>query len=64
MRDTSPGLRNGAGNFPIAREKLSSTLGLDFINGDYLITGIYDGIQEAILFLSNKKFIMLDDVDY
>ncbi len=60
----SKGIRNGAGNFPITREKISSTLGLDFINGDYLIWGVYDGIQQAILFLSNKKFIMLDDIDY
>jgi hypothetical protein len=57
-------LRNEAGNFPIARQKLSSTLGLDFQNGDKLIWGVYDGIQQAILFLSNKKFIMLDDIDY
>ncbi len=46
-------MRNEAGNFPIARQKLSSTLGLDFINGDYFVSGVYDGIQQAILFLSN-----------
>ncbi len=58
-------MRSGAGHFPINREKVSSTLGLDFASGDYLVLGIYDGIQQAILFLSsNKKFIMLDDVDY
>jgi hypothetical protein len=57
-------MRIGAGNFPITREKVSSTLGLDFKNGDYLLWGVYDGIQQAILFLSNKKFIMLDDINY
>jgi hypothetical protein len=60
----SKGKRRGAGDFPIIREKLSSTLGLDFINGDYLIWGVYHGIHQAILFLSNIKFIMLDDLDY
>jgi hypothetical protein len=29
-RDISKGMKNGAGNFPIKREKVSSTLGLDF----------------------------------
>jgi hypothetical protein len=60
----SIGIRKGAGNFPITREKVSSTLELDFKNGDYLVSGVYDGIQKAILFLSNKKFIMLDDINY
>ncbi len=26
--------------------------------------GVYDGIQQAILILTNKKFIMLDDINY
>jgi hypothetical protein len=50
----SNGIRNGAGNFPINREKVSSSLGLDIKNGDYLVSGVYDGIQQAILFLSKK----------
>jgi hypothetical protein len=41
----SKGIRNDAGNFPINREKISSTLGLDFKNGDYLFSGVYDGIN-------------------
>jgi hypothetical protein len=30
-------MRSGAGDFPIIREKVSSTLGLDFENGGYFI---------------------------
>jgi hypothetical protein len=34
IRDLSKGLKSGAGSFPIKREKISLTLGLDYKNGD------------------------------